>query len=167
MREKWRNPLAFGLLAAVLSGCAGDKGDYPSLALRAFERGEAVPVPASPPPPIRPPSSSGQLADLIADASAAEKAFLAAEGDAARLARAASGQSAESNARTAALVALADLDVQRARTALALAGIDSLAAEAATALAPDPAVMSAQSRIADVLAGQDATITRLWGVMGS
>ena len=63
--------------------------------------------------------------------------------------------------------ALADLDAQRGRTALALAALDSLAAEAAGALSPDPALTAVQTEVAATLAREDEIIARLWGVMGS
>lgn len=169
MRKNRQNPLALAVLVAAVSGCAGNSGDYPSLALRPFERGEVAvaPGPPPPPPPIRVPTSPAQLASLRADVAAAQTAFQTAEGTAARLARAAAGTSASSNARASALVALADLDAQRGRTALALAAVDTLAAEAAAALNPDPVLAEAQSEIAATLAGQDATIARLWRTIES
>jgi hypothetical protein len=64
------------------------------------------------------------------------------------------------------MVALADLDSKRAATAGTLATLDSLAAEAATALSPYPGVVTAQGEVAAQLARQDAAIARLWGVLG-
>jgi hypothetical protein len=92
---------------------------------------------------------------------------VAGEERAARLARAAAGLPIESNARAAALVALADLDAQRGKTAGALAKLDALAAEAAGALSPDPALSAAQTEVAATLAREDSAIARLWEAMGS
>jgi len=65
------------------------------------------------------------------------------------------------------MVAMADLDSKRAATAGTLATLDGLAAEAAGALSPDPAVVAAQSDVAALLAREDAVIARLWETMGS
>ena len=154
-------------LAGGLAACAGGSAAYPSLAMRPFETGD-VPAAALPSPPAnRPATAPERVAGLLADASAANAAFIAAEDRAARLARAAAGQPPESEARAAATIALADLDSQRGKTAVALASLDALAAEAAGALSPDPALSDAQSKVAATLARQDGAIARLWEVMGS
>jgi GAF domain-containing protein len=156
--------------AALLTGlaaCSGGSEAYPSLAMRPFESGVAPAAPEPAPLPIRPVVTPERLASIMADAAAAESAFLSAEERAGRLARAAAGQPIESNARAAALVALADLDVQRGKTAGALAALDALAAEAAGALSSDPALTAAQGEIAATLVRQDEGIARLWGAMGS
>ncbi len=154
------------LSAAGLTACAGSDETYPSLAIRPFENG-GVPQAEPAPLPSRPATPTARLEALRADAAAADRAFAAREGEAARLARAAAGQPADSGARASALIALAELDRHRGRTAIALAGLDSLAAEAAAALSPDPALDAAQSEVVAMLARKDATIARLWGVMGS
>lgn len=166
MRTKLKTPVTFALLAAALAGCAGSGDAYPSLAMRPFESGPPPESPA-PPEPIRSPTPPARLAELREAAATSHSAFLAREVDAARLARAAAGQPFESPARAAALVALADLDAQRGRTAGALAALDVLAAEAAAALTPDPAVRVVQDEIAAKLAREDAGIARLWEAMGS
>ncbi|TAD76954.1 MAG: hypothetical protein EAY70_09280 [Sphingomonadales bacterium] len=158
--------MTFALLLAALTGCAGDPGTYPSLAMRPFERGE-TPEPLAPALPIRPATPAARLTELRDAATSSHTAFVARESEAARLVRAAAGQPFESRARGAALVALADLDTQRSKTAGTLAALDALAAEAAGALSPDPALATAQSDVAAVLAREDAAITRLWEAMGS
>lgn len=167
MRTLLSKSVIFALLAAALAGCAGNSGDYPSLAMRPFESGTAPATAAPPPPPapIRPVVSPERLADLLAGTAAAHDAFLAQETKAAQLARAATGQPFASAAHAAALVALADLDAQRGKTAGTLATVDGLAAEARAALADDAALVSAQSEIAAPLAREDAAIARLWEMM--
>ncbi len=167
MRAHLTKTVIITLLVAGLTACAGASGDYPSLAMRPFESGVAPETGAPPPAPIRPATDPARLAQLRAAAASADSAFAARAREAAALARAAAGQPAESNARAAALVALAELDTQRGRTATALAALDSLAAEAAGALSPDPALTAAQSEVAATLARQDETIARLWGAMES
>jgi hypothetical protein len=154
-------------LCAVLAACTNPRGDFPSLALRPFENGAAPEGTAPPPAPIRPATPVARLAELRAAAASADAAFAARADNAGALARAAAGQSAESSARAAALIALADLDNQRGKTASALAALDVLAAEAANALSPDPALTTAQTEVAATLAREDAVIARLWGVLES
>lgn len=153
-------------LGAGLSACAGGDTTYPSLAIRPVESGIA-PDTAATPAPIRPATPAARIAELRKAAADADAAFTARAVEAERLARAAAGQPFESNARAAAMVALADLDAQRGKTAGALAALDALAAEAAAALSPDPAVTALQSEVAAVLAREDAGIARLWEVMGT
>lgn len=168
MRVELKNIMMAGLLAAVLTGCAGGKGAYPSLAQRPFETAPVAEVPLSAPEAAnRPETSPALLAALRDKAAASHAAFLRAEPRAQSLARAAAGQPFESNERAAAMVALADLDAQHGATSAALAEIDSLAAEAAAALAADPVLAAAQAEIAALLARQDAGIARLWETMGS
>jgi hypothetical protein len=166
MRSQPTKTASVASLLAGLAACAGGSDSYPSLAVRPFESG---PVPAAPvpPAPIRPATPTARLAELRAAATAAHATFLAREDGAARLARAAAGKPFESNARAAALVALAELDAQRGRTAGTLAALDALVAEAAAALSPDPALAALQSEVAASLAREDAGIARLWETMGS
>lgn len=171
MRALVNISMLFGLIA-VLSGCAADKTRYPSLALRPFETG-ALPVTAAPdaPTPIRPATSAATLAALRAKAAAAHAGFLQREANIAKIAPAAAGQAAgqsvESNARAAALVAMADLTSQRGATSAVLAELDLLAADAATALSPDPALVATQTDVAALIARQDAGIAQLWEIIGS
>ncbi len=169
MRANLKKSLGLGLIVAALAGCAASDDTYPSLALRPFEKGEA-PMPSAPEPlptPIRPPVSPVMLAQLRAAADTSHAAYLSGEAAAERLARAARGQSFESQPRAAALVALADLDSRRGATAGTLARIDGLVAEAAAALASDPALAAAQAEVAALVSREDAGITRLWDAMGS
>jgi hypothetical protein len=167
MRALVNISMLFGLIA-VLSGCAADKTRYPSLALRPFETG-ALPVMAAPdaPTPIRPATSPATLAALRDRAATAHAGFLQREANIAKIAPAAAGQSVESNARAAALVAMADLTSQRGATSAVLAELDLLAADAATSLSPDPALVATQTDVAALIARQDAGIAQLWDIIGS
>lgn len=167
MHRKLKTSTLCAALLAGLSACAGGGKAYPSLAMRPFESGTPPAAPEPEPAPSRPAVAPARLAEVMAEATASHTAFRAAEDDAARLARAAAGQPIESNARAAALVALAGLDAQRGKTAGALATLDGLAAEAANALSPDPALAAAQTEVAATLAGEDASIARLWAMLGS
>lgn len=169
MRATLKSSLSLGLVVAALTGCAGDSGAYPSLAMRPFETGTAPiasdPVPS--PEANRPEVSPAMLAQLRAAADTSHAAYLSGEAAAERLARAARGLSFESQPRAAALVALADLDAQRGATAGTLARIDTLVAEAGGALVADPALCATQTEVAALLAREDAGIARLWAVMGT
>ncbi len=165
MNTIWKTSVSLALVLAAMPGCAADSTRYPSLALRPFETGAASPAPA--PEPIRRVVLPGQWAEVLAAAKASHAAFLSQEAEVERLARAARGQSVGSNAHGTALVALADLDTRRAATAGTLAQIDALAAEAATALADDPALTAAQTDIAALLTREDAGLSRLWEMIGS
>lgn len=167
MHNLSKQSVSLALVVTAVTGCAGDSGAYPSLALRPFETGTPTAAPAPAPEPIRPVISPAALAGLRAEAAAAHAAYLAREGEAERLARAARGQPFESDARAAALVALADLDSRRGTTAGALARLDTLAGEAAATLASDPALTGAQTEVAALVAREDAGIARLWDVLGS
>ena len=165
MRSKLVITPAMVPLFAALSACAAGEGKFPSLAMRPFESGAVVEAPA-PPAPVRPATPPARIAELRSTAAAADAAFTTRESEAVRLARAAAGLPFESKARAAAIVALADLDAQRGKTAGVLATLDMLAAEASGALSPDPAVTAAQSDIAAMVAREDAAIVQLWRVMG-
>jgi hypothetical protein len=160
-----------GALALSLSACAGGDGRYPSLALRPFETAGVAEAPSPPPPPpasssIRPVVDTARLTALRDKALAAHAGFAAQERVAAPLARAAAGQPAESNARAAAIIALADLRSRRGATSSALADIDLLHAEGATALTPDPALSAVQAEVTALLAREDAMLAQLWQVIG-
>jgi hypothetical protein len=166
MRDKQKMLGLAGLIAA-LAGCAGGDGRYPSLALRPFETGVAAPEPVSEPAPIRSPEQQAAVTALAARADSAHGAFLSQQTATEPLARAARGLSVETNARARALVAMAVLSSRRSATAAVLADIDAIAAEAATSLAEDPALATTQTRIAAMVASEDAALARLWELMGS
>ena len=155
-----------GLLAG-LCACSGADGRYPSLAMRPFETAAPIAPAPTPDEPIRPVATAAEIAAMVQRAKAAHGAFTAQQGEAERRARAAAGQAIESNARAAALVAMADLSSQRGATSAVLADLDLLAVEASSTFASDPALDSARAEVAALLAGEDATIAKLWEVMGS
>lgn len=164
MRAELTKTAVLAVCLAGLAACAGNRDAYPSLALRPFESAPPAEAEASA-APNRTAVSPARLAELRGAAAAAHSAFLAREDEAARLARAAAGQPFESSARSAAMIALADLDAQRGKTAGALAALDELAAAAAGALSPDPALVAAQGEVAATLASEDRTIAQLWNVL--
>jgi hypothetical protein len=166
MRAHLKN-LALVGLAVSAAACAGDAGRYPSLALRSFETGETT-APAPPAPaPIRTPEQDAALAALIRRADAAHADFVSQQARTEPLARAARGLPVESDVRARALVAMADLASKRGATSAVLADLDALAVGDATRLESDPAVEAARTRIAALVASEDAGIAQLWEAMGS
>lgn len=165
MRATLRN-LALAGLSVALAACAADSGRYPSLALRPFETAAPVTTEPEAPAPIRPAIDPARLAALRERADAAHAAFVKQQAAAAPLVRTGAGQSVESNARAAALVALADLRSKRSATAVVLADLDILNADTVTALAPDPALAAAQAEVATLVASEDEALAQLAQVLG-
>ncbi|GMN02722.1 hypothetical protein [Erythrobacter sp. MTPC3] len=153
----------------TLSGCAGDTGRYPSLAIRDVERasGQFTPTSAETQSPIRPVASAAQLSDLLESARQSQLRFANARGDTERLVRSAQGRSIDSNARQLALVALADLATLRSDTALAIGDLDLLKAEAATTFAPQADIDAARAEISTLLDAQDSALDTLWARLQS
>ncbi|MDP4605262.1 MAG: hypothetical protein NWS68_03800 [Erythrobacter sp.] len=165
MRVHLKN-LAVLLLVAGLSACAGDSARYPSLALRSFET-NIVASPAQPAVPIRAIVSSTAIATLRDTGQRAHEDFTRKQSATEPLVRAAAGQSVESNARAAALVAMADLASARGQTSGVLANLDLLAVEAATTFAPLAEIEAVRAEVAAMVASEDAAMARLWETMGS
>lgn len=153
-------------LIAVLCACAGDDGRYPSLAMRPFETAPPSSPAPTPAEPTRPLADTPQLAALFARASGAHDEFTRQQPVAAQLARAAAGQSVESNARARALVAMADLAAKRGATSAVLADLDRLATDSAVSFAPAQEIEATRARVLALVEGQEAAMARLWEVMG-
>lgn len=165
MRAYLKNLVVLPLLAG-LSACAGGTVRYPSLALRSFETTTA-PTPAQPAEPIRAIASSAAITALRDTGQRAHESFIRQQSTTEPLARAAAGQSVESNARAAALVAMAGLASARGQTAGVLANLDLLAVEAATTFAPLAEIEAARADVAALVAIEDAAMAHLWETMGS
>ena len=168
--------LGLTVAAMVTTACASGSSDrYPPLAKRPFETAPApatgqsgAPAPAVPPPaePIRPVATETELARMVEDAVKSHAEFVARETVTARAVRAAAGQSDDSDARTRALVALADLISRRGATMATLADLDILAAAAATTLAPTDTIDAARARVLTLVETENAALARLWGEIG-
>ena len=153
-------------LVAGLGACAGNDARYPSLAVRPFETAAPAPAPEPPAEPTRPLTDAAGLAELAARAVAANEAFIRQQPAAAGLARAARGQPVESNARAAALVAMADLAARRGATTAVLAELDRLVADSAVSFAPAQEIAATRAQVLTLVEGQDAAMARLWEDMG-
>ena len=125
-------------LALLLTGCAtgvADTSAYPSLARRPVEtRDYETPAPAT---PATAPAASmdADAARFAQQADAGASAFDKAYGDAERLARAASGAEVSSERWVAAQAAISGLEASRNDSVSALAALDTLYTERASAIA--------------------------------
>lgn len=159
--------LASLALIASLPGCAGSDGRYPSLAQRPFEIAPPGNITDSQSPePIRPVVSSTALAALRDRAISTHAAFARQHTAALPLARAAAGQPVESNARAAALVAMAGLTSERGATSAVLADLDLLAVDAATTFAPTADIEAARAEVLALIESEDAAMVQLWEILG-
>ena len=113
MKQATLNLIAIGFGSLLIAACAGDKSQYPSLAIRDVERSGGV---IDTGPPVEPvplnitaiiPESS--IAQLVEQARVSHGNFLARAPSVRRLAAGARGTGRDSEARGRAIVALADL----------------------------------------------------------
>ncbi|MBV7259558.1 hypothetical protein [Erythrobacter crassostreae] len=164
MRHRYFKVLIAASAATFLSACAGSSDKYPSLAIRDFERtqGQFTPLQAEEPAPIRAVATSQDLNDLVARAETSHGRFTRSQTNATALVRLAAGKSIESDDRQRALVALADLTAMRSDTAIALADLDLLTAEAATTFAPKEDIELARSKVETIITAQNRALDVLW-----
>lgn len=163
--------LALSLAGLALSGCAGDQGRYPSLAIRDMEKagdqrvhGTLQPendaeLPSSPPPV--PAGLAERLQLLESNARAAHRDFLAIEPTAQRRTNAARGSAAGSDNWFAAQLALAELDSARGRVMTALADLDALHVQAELDGAGLASIASVRNQVEGIADEEDRTITGL------
>lgn len=158
--------------ALALAACShGGADPYPSLAQRPAERVFAAPAPAAPAAPgPADPALLARLSTIEAAATTANAEFERAAQAARDAVAQARGMAEGSEAWAGATVTLAALDSARSATAQALADCDSLmAAHALTAAASASAreqagyaaIVSSDSRVAALVAHEDATIAAL------
>ena len=159
-----------GSLACLLGACAGQKGDYPSLAIRDAERvegqfdtGERARLDV---PPVEVDLTGGleaRLAGLVDQAERAHAEFLALEPRVASLVAAAGSRDVASNAWAAAQVALAELDSARSRAAIPLGDLDTLYTAANVAAEDVAAIEAARREVISLIERQDAVLAELRG----
>lgn len=114
------------ILALVLAGCATPGNEYPSLLPRPIEQGSFAEPERPRPEPQADAALEVRIAEHRAAFTAASARFDEAAATAERLARAARGASAGSDAWLDAQVALAELDTLRNDSATLLADIERL-----------------------------------------
>lgn len=158
-----RPALSLAASLALLTGCAGDAGTYPSLAPRPIEKlGFAEPDAPTPAAVAPDPALDAALAAIGKRIDAVAAGFA---GDAAKAeaeARRAKGQPVGSEAWLDAQSALAGLDDWRAQASAIVTDVDQLASDRAATLAPDyPALAPLRARAQDEADREGATIARL------
>ncbi|MET4897287.1 hypothetical protein RN629_08965 [Sphingomonadaceae bacterium jetA1] len=148
--------------ASLLTGCAHDTLQYPSLAVRPVEKQgfaepEVKPVVAQPDPAL-----DRDVAALSDRLNAVAQEFTKAHGQAQASARRAQGQAVGSDAWLTAQTDLAGLDEIRARSSALLTDIDDRALARAAELKPDyPALNALRDRAAALIARQGQQIGAL------
>ncbi len=149
--------------ALMLSACVGSGEQYPSLAVRDAERvsGAFNPAIGTRSAPVTDPALLAGLPAIEARAQTAYDEFVAAVPGAQRALSAAQGASASSNAWAAAQISLADLDSQRSQTAIALADIDLIYAEASIELAMAFEIAELRAKIDAQVSAQDQILDQL------
>ena len=165
-----RNPTSRTALLplALLAGCAGPAGDYPSLAIRDVERVAGTLQPEEAAPYVLPPPSAGALGQaesLARQAEEAHQAFLAEAPRASATVESARGTAVGSENWARAEVALAGLISARSRTMEPLADLDRLLVDAAVEgqdLAP---IALSRDAVEAQVAAEDAAIARLQQAM--
>ncbi|MET0251819.1 MAG: hypothetical protein ABW203_06535 [Novosphingobium sp.] len=168
-------PFRLILLAAapmLAGGCAAaENARFPSLGMRPAERvtGTAEPAPSPPRPEIVPPATGDRLSGLRQQALAADRAFQQRRGTAVARVAAARGAAVASENWAVAQVALADLEAARSAAMIALADLDTLYVDAALAAAGTggsaelDAVAAAREEVTARIAGEDAALAALRG----
>lgn len=158
--------LAILLAPVLLAACASTDEEYPSLAIRPAERIDPdAQQPALPPPAPVPADMLARAEKLKGEAEAADAGFQRLAPGVTAKAQAARGAAVASDRWADAQIALAGLDSQRSKTAGALADLDILFAERAVALESRDAIDEIRQVVVKILAGQDATLARLKGMI--
>lgn len=168
-----RISLALPGLAVLLSACASDTVNYPSLARRDVERAAATsaPSPAPPPAPVAEgpdPALSARLAGMVAAAREAHRRFAEARERAERSIAAGTGAAPGSEAWATASIALAGLESARSDAMIALADLDALYAEARVSGSGNPgAIASARDEVGTLIGEEDRVLADLRGRLGT
>jgi len=158
--------------AALLAGCAGENGRYPSLAIRPGERVTGTFEPSAPASPAAPaPVASAdlvtRLAQLEEQAKVAHAGFVTATPRAAALAGKASGSALGSESWADAAVALGELDSARSNAAITLGDLDLLYADATMAKDARAEIEATRKTVLSLLMEEDRTLADLRGKVSS
>ncbi|MGB3753586.1 MAG: hypothetical protein WA954_06780 [Parerythrobacter sp.] len=157
------------LMLSCLSGCAASTTDYPSLALRDFERSGAQFDAVAGLPDLVPaalPADTAAAIDALDARMAQASAAFASEVPAARRAvRSGAGSAITSDRRSAALVALASLDSQRSQAAVVLADLDLIYVDTTLAFEQRNRVAQVREKALQRVREQDAVLAELRGAL--
>ena len=157
----------------LLTGCAADYNNYPSLARRPAERVsgtiEVAPPTAAPAPVLAPPSAdlTARLGQLGEQAQAAHREFTGRRGRAEELVAAAGGAPVGSDGWAQANVALADLETSRSQAMIALADLDELYADARVNGGNAATIAATRNRVIDMIGEEDIALAQLRGRIAS
>ena len=164
--------LAAGSLL-LLTACASDTTNYPSLARRDVERAAAAPSPT--PSPAPGPVAAGpdtalaaRLAGMIAAAHDAHRRFGAARGRAEGTIASGAGAAPGSEAWATASIALAGVESARSDAMIALADLDALYAGARVdGTGSAGAIAAARDEVSALIGEEDQILADLRGRLGT
>ncbi|MFV0643798.1 MAG: hypothetical protein ACK5NN_04765 [Sphingomonadaceae bacterium] len=168
MMQRSRHLYSYSLLpllacSATLGGCATGKGDYPSLAIRDAERveGQFQPVQPVQPPIALAPELDDALASAVARGNEAHALFMA-DVPATRQ-RVAAGRNGGqgSDSWSAAQIALANLESRRSSTAIPLADLDTIYADASNRALLQERIIIARNDVTALVAQEDSILAQL------
>jgi len=157
-----RPALALALLA-VLTACASDQSEYPSLAIRPAERASGTMQPPAAEPVLTPPPSAtlDRLVQLTAEAEASHKAFLGQVASTRSAITAGRGAAVGSDAWARAEAALADVRAARGKTMVSLADLDRLFVDAGTQGQATDRIGAARERVSSLVGEEDQALSGL------
>ena len=155
----------FAAAAPLLAGCAASSADYPSLAIRDFERERGSldapeAAPSAEPTPL-PQDKAARIAALTEQLRGAHARFMDEAPGARSAARAATGTAPGDDRWAQAQVALASLDSQRSQAAVALGDLDLMFTDATLAFEQRDAIAAAREEALVKLREQDAILAEL------
>ncbi len=169
--RRYQTACVLGLSALVLSACAKDQGNYPSLARRPAERLNApAPDPAASPQPAPAapdPVLLARIDNLVAKARTAHQRFVARSGPARSLVAGAAGAPVASEAWAIATIALSELEAARSEAMIALADLDALYARAVVDGTDSAALTQAREAVVALVGEEDRVLGELQGRLTS
>ncbi len=161
-KQRAKTSISAVVLATMLSACAATSDKYPSLAIRDFEAADPAQAgTASDPATALSPARIAQVEKALGVALEQSAAFNAKLQVVRPQVAAARGLGPSSNAWADAQIAYADLISHRSQTAIALADIDLILAEAASELVNVERLTAQQAEVAAKLADQDRALAQL------
>ena len=175
MRNVMRYSHSFALpvsAALILSACAQDVNEYPSLAKRPAERVTAIygaPEPTATPEPLPQPDASvlGQVDSLLAQANRGDARFRRGEPAARRLVGQAGRARIGTEPWSLATMAVSELEAARGETMVPLAELDRMFAEAMTKGQDVTAIANARDRVIAIVGRQDDVLGDLRRQLGN
>ncbi len=155
----------------LLTGCATDKNQYPSLARRPAERLTASfdtpPAPVEIVRPAPPTAVTDKLGGLVNAAQAANAKFGTREARARSVVGSAAGAKIGSESWATAAIAVAELEAARAEAMVALSDLDMLFNEASVNGQEAGSIGAARDKVIGLVARQDRVLAELRTRLGS